>query len=68
MTAWSLDKVFKDTGFELVERTFHDAPFLPPRSVADAAKAFSWGALRPLMRGTVGGQVAIVVARRRDRG
>jgi SAM-dependent methyltransferase len=65
VTAWTLDKAFRDTGFETVERTYHDAPFFPPRSSGDLAKIFSWVVLRPFMRGTVGGQVAIVVARRR---
>jgi SAM-dependent methyltransferase len=64
ITAWYLDKAFRDTGFGLIERRFHDAPFLPPRSAGDAAKVVSWCALRPFMRGTVGGQVAMVVARR----
>jgi SAM-dependent methyltransferase len=64
ITAWYLDKAFRDTDLVLVERRYHDAPFLPPKSFGDVAKIVSWCALRPLMRGAVGGQVVMVVARR----
>jgi 2-polyprenyl-3-methyl-5-hydroxy-6-metoxy-1,4-benzoquinol methylase len=33
LTAWQLEKIFMENGFSVLERRFHDAPFVPPRSL-----------------------------------
>jgi hypothetical protein len=32
MTVWQLEKVFSENNMKVLERRFHDAPFLPTRS------------------------------------
>ncbi len=56
MTAWQLEKVFSENNMKVLERRFHDAPFLPPRSSGDFAKIVAWLVFRVFMFGTVGGQ------------
>jgi SAM-dependent methyltransferase len=64
LTVWQLEKVFMETGFSVLERTFHDAPFFPPKALGDVAKVFAWIVCRPFMFGVVGGQNVIYVLRR----
>jgi 2-polyprenyl-3-methyl-5-hydroxy-6-metoxy-1,4-benzoquinol methylase len=64
LTAWQLEKVFMENGFSVIERTFHDAPFLPPRSSGDLAKILAWLIFRPIMFGIVGGQSILYVLRK----
>ncbi|MGE0704978.1 MAG: class I SAM-dependent methyltransferase [Vicinamibacterales bacterium] len=64
MTAWQLEKVFMEHALSIVERTFHDAPFLPPRSQGDVAKVAAWMMFRMFMFGTVGGQNIMYVVRK----
>jgi SAM-dependent methyltransferase len=66
MTVWQLEKVFIESGFTVLERMFHDAPFLPPRSLGDLAKIVCWISLRPLMLGTVGGQNIMYVLKKQE--
>jgi 2-polyprenyl-3-methyl-5-hydroxy-6-metoxy-1,4-benzoquinol methylase len=63
ITAWQMEKMIEESGFEVLEFQFADSKFLPPTSVADFVKAFCWVALRPFMMGKVGGQSMIVVLR-----
>ncbi len=64
LTSWHLEKVFLENGFSVVERRFHDAPFIPPKSLRDLAKVFSWIVFRPFMFGTVGGQCALYLLKK----
>ncbi|MGB8772126.1 MAG: class I SAM-dependent methyltransferase [Candidatus Korobacteraceae bacterium] len=64
LTAWQLEKVFMENGFSVVERTFHDAPFIPPTSPGDLAKVVAWVVFRPFMFGTVGGQSILYVLKK----
>jgi 2-polyprenyl-3-methyl-5-hydroxy-6-metoxy-1,4-benzoquinol methylase len=64
LTAWQLEKVFMENGFSVVERTFHDAPFVPPRCLGDLAKVVAWVVFRPFMFGVVGGQSIIYVLKK----
>lgn len=64
LTAWQLEKVFMENGFSVVERAFHDMPFIPPRSLGDLAKIVAWVFFRPFMFGTVGGQSIIYVLKK----
>lgn len=64
LTAWQLEKVFAENGFSVLEREFHDAPFLPPRSLGDLAKIVAWTVFRPFMFGIVGGQCIVYVLKR----
>jgi len=54
MTAWQLEKIFSENNMKVLERRFHDAPFLPPRSSGDFAKIVAWLVFRVFMFGTVG--------------
>lgn len=67
LTAWQLEKVFLESGFSILERGFHDAPFFPPKSAGDLAKTVSWVAFRPFMLGTVGGQSILYVVKKNSR-
>jgi SAM-dependent methyltransferase len=42
LTVWQLEKVFAEGGYTILERSFHDAPFFPPRSIGDLAKTAAW--------------------------
>jgi hypothetical protein len=53
-----------ETGFTVLERTFHDAAFVPPRSAGDVAKVIAWVIFRPFMFGTVGGQNILYVLKK----
>lgn len=64
LTAWQLEKVFVENGLTVLERTFHDAPFVPPKSAGDIAKLISWVVFRPFMFGIVGGQSILYVVRK----
>jgi 2-polyprenyl-3-methyl-5-hydroxy-6-metoxy-1,4-benzoquinol methylase len=64
LTAWQLEKIFMENGFSVLERAFHDAPFLPPKSAGDLAKVLAWAAFRPFMFGTIGGQSILYVLRK----
>ncbi len=64
LTAWQLEKVFMENGFTVVERTFHDAPFFPPKSAGDLAKIVAWTVFRPLMFGIVGGQSIMYILKK----
>jgi 2-polyprenyl-3-methyl-5-hydroxy-6-metoxy-1,4-benzoquinol methylase len=64
LTAWQLEKVFMENGFSVLERAFHDAAFVPPRSLGDLAKVISWTVFRPFMFGTVGGQSILYVLKK----
>jgi SAM-dependent methyltransferase len=64
LTAWQLEKVFMENGFSVVERVFHDAPFVPPKSLGDLAKVIAWVVFRPFMFGTVGGQSILYVLKK----
>jgi 2-polyprenyl-3-methyl-5-hydroxy-6-metoxy-1,4-benzoquinol methylase len=61
MTAWQLEKVFSENNMKLLERRFHDGPFLPPRSSGDFAKIIAWLVFRVFMFGTVGGQIILYI-------
>jgi 2-polyprenyl-3-methyl-5-hydroxy-6-metoxy-1,4-benzoquinol methylase len=63
LTAWQLEKIFAENDVQVLERGFHDAPFLPPRSPGDIAKIGAWALLRMFMSGTVGGQNILYVLR-----
>ena len=65
LTAWQLEKVFMENGFSVLERAFHDAPFIPPRSTGDLAKLAAWVVFRPFMFGAVGGQSILYVLEKR---
>jgi hypothetical protein len=60
MTAWQLDKIFSENNMKVLERRFHDAPFLPPRSSGDFAKIVAW-LVFIFMFGTVGGQIILYI-------
>ena len=64
LTAWQLEKIFLESGFTIVERCFHDAPFIPPRSFGDMAKIIASMSFRPFMFGTVGGQSILYVLKK----
>jgi 2-polyprenyl-3-methyl-5-hydroxy-6-metoxy-1,4-benzoquinol methylase len=64
LTAWQLEKIFAENDLTAVERRFHDAPFLPPRSIGDVAKIAAWLLARPFTFGTVGGQNILYVVRK----
>jgi SAM-dependent methyltransferase len=64
LTAWQLEKVFMESGFVVLERRFHDAPFIPPKCLGDLAKIVAWVAFRPFMLGTVGGQSIMYVLKK----
>lgn len=68
LTAWQLEKVFMEYGFSVLERAFHDAPFVPPTSLGDIAKVVAWVAFRPFMFGTVGGQSIVYLLKKDCRG
>jgi 2-polyprenyl-3-methyl-5-hydroxy-6-metoxy-1,4-benzoquinol methylase len=61
LTAWQLEKIFAENDMPVLERRFHDAPFMPPRSAGDVAKIGAWLLLRVFMSGTVGGQHILYV-------
>jgi len=63
LTAWQLEKIFAENGVQVLERRFHDAPFLPPRVLGDLAKIAAWAVFRMFMFGTVGGQNVIYILR-----
>ena len=65
-TAWQLEKIFSENGMKIVQRRFHDAPFLPPKSSCDIAKIIAWLIFRPLMFGTVGGQNILYLVKNAD--
>ena len=68
LTAWQLEKIFTESDMQVLERRFHDAPFVPPRSSGDLAKIVAWLAVRIFMCGTVGGQNILYVLRNGPKG
>ena len=64
LTVWQLEKVFMENGFSVLKRAFHDAAFIPPRSLGDFAKVIAWLVFRPFMFGTVGGQSVVYVLKK----
>lgn len=63
LTAWQLEKIFAENDMPVLERRFHDAPFMPPRCAGDVAKIAAWLSVRMFMSGTVGGQHILYVVR-----
>jgi 2-polyprenyl-3-methyl-5-hydroxy-6-metoxy-1,4-benzoquinol methylase len=63
LTAWQLEKIFAESGMQVLERRFHDSPFFPPRALGDLAKIVAWVVFRAFMFGTVGGQNVIYILR-----
>ena len=63
LTVWQLEKIFSENDFGILERQFHDAPFVPPRSLGDVAKIVAWLGVRIFMSGTVGGQCILYALR-----
>ena len=64
ITWWELDKMLQETGFRTVSTRFYDHPGKLPRTLGDIAKLLLTAVLKPLLRGTAGGQVLIVLAAR----
>jgi len=65
ITFWELDKMLKETGFEIAETRFFNHYDMVPRTLGEVVKLAASAVLTPFVRGTAGGQTIVVVARKR---
>lgn len=61
ITFWELDKMLKEAGFEIGDTSFFDHYDNVPRTLGEIVKMAAL-LLKPLLRGTAGGQAIIVTA------